>query len=105
MSAVIVDACIRCGACEWECPTQAIRPGAEGPVVEESSCTECFGFFGEAQCIVVCPVSAIRTRSESTSELNRRYLEMYPSRAAQDTWIWRATGVTLNGSPPTENGR
>ena len=99
MAAEITERCIRCGACEWECPVEAISPGAEGPSVELHSCTECYGFFGESQCIVVCPVDAIVVREEPVAELERRYVRNHPGRPLDDTWIWRRIGHPARGSP------
>ena len=89
MSLTITEKCIACGACIWECPTEAISPGDPRPVVNQSSCTECYGFFGESQCIVVCPAKAIRTVPEALYQLEGRFRQRYPNRAMQDTWVWR----------------
>jgi ferredoxin len=93
VAVLITDACVTCGACLWECPTEAIAPGDPRPVVDEELCTECFGFFGESQCAVVCPVDAILARPESVEALTAKYHVLYPDRAPQDTWIWRPTGA------------
>ena len=89
MSVQIVDNCITCGACFWECPTEAVSPGNPRPVINEQECTECWGFFGESQCMVVCPVNAIALHAEPIEQLAGRYAALEPVRAAQDTWIWR----------------
>ena len=101
MSVTITQQCITCGACEWECPNEAILPGAPRPVVDEHRCTECYGFFGESQCVVVCPVAAIVVRSEEIAVLAERFSRMHPQRDVQDTWIWRRIGhhVGAPGSP------
>ena len=82
MAIRITDECINCGACEPECPNNAIYEGGVlwslagvvyGPDEEAPSgaqgffsedayyivpdkCTECVGFFDEPQCAAVCPV-------------------------------------------------
>ena len=89
MAVAITASCITCGACVWERPTEAISPGDPRPVVDENSCTECYGFFGESQCVVVCPVGAITTSMEEVKELDRRFRRMYPVASMQDTWAWR----------------
>jgi len=89
MAVRITDACVSCGACVWECPTEAIRPGDPRPSVRGSSCTECYGFFGESQCVVVCPADAIRLDAEPLDALAGRFAEVCPGAPAQDTWIWR----------------
>ena len=78
MALKITEECINCGACEPECPNNAIYEGgvewsmADGSVVNAadrlppistdiyfispSKCTECQGFHEEPQCASVCPV-------------------------------------------------
>lgn len=78
MAIKITDDCINCGACEPECPNNAIYEGDEvwkfsdgttltdnttqDPLEEDfyyivtDKCTECVGFFDEPQCAAVCPV-------------------------------------------------
>ena len=78
MAIWITDECINCGACEPECPNNAIYEGgiewrmADGtsktddteqkPVSDDfyyivpDKCTECKGFHDEPQCAAVCPV-------------------------------------------------
>ncbi|MBO3751735.1 4Fe-4S binding protein [Streptosporangiaceae bacterium NEAU-GS5] len=97
MSASISDACITCGACVWECPNGAIVPGDPRPVVTAGRCTECYGFFGESQCVVVCPANAIDIALEPVEELAHRFSGLYPGRAPQDTWIWRRTAPAEPG--------
>jgi ferredoxin len=93
MSVLITESCIRCGACEWECPNEAISPGAARPVVDKDLCTECVGFFGESQCIVVCPVRAIRISDcESFPELERKFHRINPDMKSWNTSVWRRIG-------------
>ena len=77
MAIIITDDCINCGACEPECPNNAIYEGADdwrysdgtklrGNIIlpngknvnadEVQKCTECIGFHEEPQCAAVCPV-------------------------------------------------
>jgi len=82
MAIMVTDECINCGACEPECPNDAIYEGgiewdfegknygadeaspsgAQGFYSEDffyvvpDKCTECQGFYDEPQCIEVCPV-------------------------------------------------
>jgi len=71
MSTMITAECINCGACEPECPNNAIYEGgapwqANGnshPALQQDiyyivpeKCTECVGFFDQEQCAAVCPV-------------------------------------------------
>ena len=57
MAIKITDECINCGACEPECPNQAIRQGDAVFVINPSLCTECVGFYGAEMCQEVCPVA------------------------------------------------
>lgn len=54
----ITEECISCGACETECPNQAISEGDDTYVIDAAKCTECEGFFDSPQCADVCPVEA-----------------------------------------------
>lgn len=56
MARKITDACINCGACEPECPNEAISAGDEYYVIEADKCDECEGK-DEAACVAVCPVA------------------------------------------------
>jgi ferredoxin len=58
MAYKITDECINCGACEPECPNEAIIPGDEIYEIITDKCTECVGFYDESQCAAVCPVDA-----------------------------------------------
>jgi len=58
MAYMINEECINCGACEPECPNQAISAGEEIYEIDPSKCTECVGHFDEQQCAAVCPVDA-----------------------------------------------
>jgi ferredoxin len=52
MSYEINGDCISCGACEPECPVEAIKAGEEKYVIDENLCIDC------GACAAVCPVSA-----------------------------------------------
>lgn len=74
MAVMITDDCIACGACDAECPNNAIYSpgdayiigGQEFPSLNDEhtyiapdKCTECVGFYDEPQCIPACPTDAI----------------------------------------------
>jgi Fe-S-cluster-containing hydrogenase component 2 len=62
-------------------------------VVDAGSCTECFGFFGEAQCVVVCPADAIRIAEDETcAQLGHKFHRIHPGMTPQDTAVWRRIG-------------
>src|SRR5437667_9234218 len=56
MSTLITVECINCGACEPECPNQAISQGEDIFVIDPQLCTECVGFHDQEACAAVCPV-------------------------------------------------
>jgi len=56
MATHITDECINCGACEPECPNEAISEGDEVYVIDPALCTECVGFHEFEACQAVCPV-------------------------------------------------
>ncbi|MDH5405379.1 MAG: YfhL family 4Fe-4S dicluster ferredoxin [Candidatus Aminicenantes bacterium] len=56
MAYKITEECISCGACEPECPNEAITEEEDIYVIDPEKCTECVGYFDESQCASVCPV-------------------------------------------------
>jgi len=56
MALKITEECINCGACEPECPNQAITQGDDVYVIEAAKCTECKGQNTAPACSGVCPV-------------------------------------------------
>ena len=79
MAYKITEECINCGACEPECPNQAISAGDERYVIDPERCTECVGHFDESQCAAVCPTDACvpdPDHKESKEVLQARYLKL-----------------------------
>ncbi len=58
MAYKITDECISCGACEPECPNQAITEGETIFVIDPDKCTECVGSYESSRCAEICPVDA-----------------------------------------------
>ncbi len=58
MAFKITDDCISCGACEPECPVQAISEGDGKYVIDPAKCVECVGHFATQQCAEVCPTGS-----------------------------------------------
>ena len=56
MATMITAECINCGACEPECPNNAISAGDPVYVIDPLLCTECVGFHDYEACQAVCPV-------------------------------------------------
>ena len=54
----ITEDCIVCGACEPECPNQAISAGDPMYIINPNRCTECVGSYTSSRCAEVCPVDA-----------------------------------------------
>ena len=52
MAYVIKDACIACGVCASECPTEAISEGDGIYVIDADKCIDC------GACAGACPVDA-----------------------------------------------
>jgi ferredoxin len=47
------DTCINCGACEGECPVNAISEKGDKRVIDAATCVSC------GACTSACPVEAI----------------------------------------------
>jgi hypothetical protein len=61
MATTITSECINCGACEPECPNNAISQGDPIYVIDPLLCTECVGFHDFEACAAVCPVDCCVT--------------------------------------------
>lgn len=58
MANKITDDCISCGACEPECPNQAISQGDDRYQIDPAKCDECSGK-AEQACKSTCPNDSI----------------------------------------------
>ncbi len=61
MATMITSECINCGACEPECPNNAITQADEIYIIDPLLCTECVGFHDYEACAAVCPVDCCVT--------------------------------------------
>ena len=61
MATMITSDCSNCGACEPECPNNAISQGDPIFVIDAKLCTECVGFHDYEACAAVCPVDCCVT--------------------------------------------
>jgi ferredoxin len=81
MAMKIVEECISCGACEPECPNQAIAAGDSIYIVDAARCTECVGAFDTARCVEVCPVDGAIVKDpahpESREQLVAKYARLH----------------------------
>ena len=96
MSLKISEECINCGACQPECPNEAIYVGGEdfelnGKTVPALSqdfyyivpekCTECVGFHDEPMCASVCPTDAcVKDAAESRDDLLKKAKALHPDK-------------------------
>jgi ferredoxin len=80
MAYKITEECINCGACEPECPNQAISAGDTIYVIDSERCTECVGSNPESQCAAVCPTGACipdPDKVESKEALEAKYKKIH----------------------------
>jgi ferredoxin len=81
MAMVINEDCISCGACEPECPNEAITQGDTIYVVDADKCTECVGAFDAPKCVEVCPVDGCIIKdpnhAETQEQLEAKYHKLH----------------------------
>jgi ferredoxin len=80
MAYKITEDCISCGACETECPNQAIKEGNSTYVIDPDKCTECIGAFDASKCAEVCPVEAAKpdeAHKETREQLQAKYNKLH----------------------------
>ena len=83
MAYLITEECGSCGACEVECPNQAISEGEDIYVIDPDKCTECVGFFEEQQCFEICPMGAPEAdpaREETREQLLEKFKKLNPGK-------------------------
>ena len=81
MATFITDECINCGACEPECPNNAITEGEDIYIIDPELCTECVGFHGDEACQAVCPVECCvpdPNIRETEGQLLERAVRLHP---------------------------
>lgn len=84
MATHITEECINCGACEPECPNEAISEGDDRYVIDPNLCTECVGFHDYEACQAVCPVECCvpdPERRESEETLLERARKLHPEKS------------------------
>ena len=98
MATYITSDCINCGACEPECPNQAISEGDEIYQINPNLCTECVGYYDHEACQAVCPVECCLpdpNHVEKEETLIERAVRVHPEddalkqRAASNTFASR----------------
>ena len=81
MAYKISDECISCGACEPECPNQAITEGDTVYIINPDKCTECIGSYVSSRCAEICPVDACAADpalKESKDQLLAKWRKLHP---------------------------
>ena len=81
MAYKITDECISCGACEPECPSQAISEGETIYIIDPDRCTECVGAHESSKCVEVCPVDCCvpdPAYVESREQLLEKWKGLHP---------------------------
>jgi ferredoxin len=81
MAFKITEECISCGACEPECPNEAISEGEEIYTIDPTKCTECVGAHESSRCADVCPVDACvpdDAHKESKEQLLEKWKSLHP---------------------------
>ncbi len=87
MATYITDECINCGACEPECPNDAISEGDSKYVIDPARCSECVGFADTEKCQSVCPVECCLpdpNNPESEETLLGRAKQLHPDKSLPD---------------------
>jgi ferredoxin len=56
---IITEDCVKCGACYYECPAEAISEGETQYIIDPEKCTDC----GTCVDVVYCPAWAIHKAS------------------------------------------
>jgi ferredoxin len=88
MAFMINEDCISCGACEAECPNQAISEEETTYVIDPNKCTECVGSYPTQQCAEICPVSscvADPNHKETREELLAKWKQLHPGETPKES--------------------
>ena len=81
MAYKITEECISCGACEPDCPNQAITEGDTLYEINADRCTECVGSYESSRCVDLCPVDACvldPEHEESKEQLLDKWKKLHP---------------------------
>jgi hypothetical protein len=102
MATMITSDCINCGACEPECPNNAISQGDPVYVIDPLLCTECVGFHDYEACAAVCPVDVCVTDQnniESEEVLIARARALHPGTDFGENFQSRFRKGQADGAP------
>jgi len=77
----ITSDCISCGACEPDCPNEAITAGDSIYLIDPDKCTECVGAFDAPKCVELCPVENCivvdPNHTETREQLEEKYQRLH----------------------------
>jgi ferredoxin len=77
----ITSDCISCGACEPDCPNEAISAGDSIYLIDPDKCTECVGAFDAPKCVELCPVENCivvdPNHTETREQLEEKYQRLH----------------------------
>ncbi len=93
MALKITEECIACGACEPECPNEAIAAGDPIYLIDPDKCTECLGYYDDQQCQAVCPVACCPPdpdHPESKDDLLKKFHALHPGEEPKNVDTWKA---------------
>jgi hypothetical protein len=102
MATMITADCINCGACEPECPNNAISQGDPVYVIDPLLCTECVGFHDYEACAAVCPVDVCVTdpnNVETEEVLIERARKLHPETDFGENFQSRFRKADGGGAP------
>lgn len=105
MATMITSDCINCGACEPECPNNAISQGDPVYVIDPLLCTECVGFHDYEACAAVCPVDVCVTDQnniESEEVLIARARALHPGTDFGENFQSRFRKGPADGAPSAQ---
>jgi len=105
MATMITSDCINCGACEPECPNNAISQGDPVYVIDPLLCTECVGFHDYEACAAVCPVDVCVTDQnniESEEVLIARARALHPETDFGENFQSRFRKRQADGAPSVQ---
>ena len=81
MAMFITSDCISCGACEPDCPNEAISAGDSIYLIDPDKCTECVGAFDAPKCVELCPVENCivvdPNHTETREQLEEKYQRLH----------------------------
>ncbi len=84
MATYITKDCINCGACEPQCPNEAISAADDLYVIDPDLCTECVGFHDAEACQTACPVECCLpdpAHPETEAQLYTRAIALHGERS------------------------